>query len=71
MLKPMNTWRNHRQRAEEALRHLPDAAGDHSREIGEGTADRDAARRRAAELEDQVQQGGSTEATMSALVALG
>jgi len=48
--------RDHRQQAEEALRHLSEAAGDHAREIGEMTADRDAARHRVADLEDQIQQ---------------
>ncbi|WP_406349266.1 hypothetical protein OHA44_36990 [Streptomyces sp. NBC_00144] len=49
--------RDHRRRAEGALRNLSEAAGDHYREIREVTADRDAALRRVAELEDQVQQG--------------
>ncbi|MEN2424346.1 helix-turn-helix domain-containing protein [Streptomyces rimosus] len=43
--------------AEEALQRLAEQAGDHTREIDELTRERDTARRRVAELEDQVRQG--------------
>ncbi|MEU6803213.1 helix-turn-helix domain-containing protein [Streptomyces neyagawaensis] len=45
-----------RRQAEEALGRLVTAAGDHAREIGEITAERDAARQRIVELEDQIRQ---------------
>ncbi|PIM67691.1 hypothetical protein CTU88_37755 [Streptomyces sp. JV178] len=45
-----------RRRAEEALDRLVTAAGDHARELGEITAERDAARQRIVELEEQIRQ---------------
>ncbi|WP_181362231.1 helix-turn-helix domain-containing protein [Streptomyces sp. MA5143a] len=45
-----------RRRAEEALDRLVTAAGDHARELGEITAERDAARRRIVELEERIRQ---------------
>ncbi|GCD34736.1 hypothetical protein OEIGOIKO_02475 [Streptomyces chrestomyceticus JCM 4735] len=46
-----------RRKAEEALQRLAEQAGDHAREIGELTRERDAARHRVAELEDAIAQG--------------
>ncbi|OKI09243.1 hypothetical protein A6A06_00530 [Streptomyces sp. CB02923] len=46
-----------RCKAEEALQRLAEQAGDHAREIGELTRERDAARLRVAELEDEIAQG--------------
>ncbi|MCL6736382.1 helix-turn-helix domain-containing protein [Streptomyces neyagawaensis] len=45
-----------RRQAEEALGRLVTAAGDHAREIGEIAAERDAARQRIVELEEQIRQ---------------
>ncbi|MFD7665705.1 helix-turn-helix domain-containing protein [Streptomyces sp. NPDC059788] len=49
--------RDLRRKAEEALQRLAEQAGDHAREIGELTRERDAARGRVAELEDAIAQG--------------
>lgn len=46
-----------RRKAEEALQRLAEQAGGHAREIGELTRERDSARRRVAELEDEIAQG--------------
>jgi transcriptional regulator with XRE-family HTH domain len=45
-----------RRRAEEALDRLVTSAGDHARELGEITAERDAARQRIVELEERIRQ---------------